>query len=448
MEPRTIARKIFDSHIEDEVTPGLYALSVDRILCHEVTTPQAITDLEEKGLDRVFDPTAIKATVDHVSPSKDLDTAEQYLILKNWCRRHGIEFYDLGKNGVCHALFAEKCYARPGDVLICGDSHTCTLGAFGAFAAGVGTTYLEAGLLTGVTFFTKPETIRFELNGDLRRGVFPKDLILWIIAKFGVQYATGAAVEFGGPGAAKIDMEGRMTISNMVVEFGGTTGIFPPDGETLQYLKYRSLGIDERNPEVTTYRNELIVRDDKKILGDWRKLWSDEGANYKAVHNIDLAEIEPMVTDLAKSPKDDKPNLGKPIGEVVGKNIDSVFIGSCTNGRISDLRIAAQILRQGPVDPSVNLIIAPATPEVYRLCLKEGLLDIFLTAGAVIDNPGCSACLGMKSVIPPGYICGSTSNRNFPGRMGKGARVQLMSPATAAASALEGKITDPREYLI
>jgi 3-isopropylmalate/(R)-2-methylmalate dehydratase large subunit len=447
MVAQTIAEKIFDNHIKDEVAPGLYALSLQRILCHEVTTPQAITDLEEKGLDKVFDPTCIKATVDHVSPPKDLDTAGQYLILKNWCKRHNITFYDLGRNGVCHALFAEKGYARPGDTIICGDSHTCTLGAFGAFAAGVGTTYLETGLLTGVTFFKRPETIRFNLTGKLENGVFAKDLILWIIAKHGVQYATNTAVEFSGPGVSTIDMEGRMTISNMVVEFGGTTGIFPPDEQTLHYLKYRPLGIDENNPDVTTYRNELLVKDDKAILENWRRFSSDDRAPFKAVHDIDLKTIEPMVTDLAPLPKDDKPDLGKPVSELEGSNIDSVFIGSCTNGRISDLRTAAEILKHGPIDPSVTLLIAPATPEIFRLCNEEGLIEVFLSAGATVDSPGCSACLGMKSVIPPGYVCGSTSNRNFPGRMGKDARVQLMSPATAAASALKGKITDPREYL-
>lgn len=447
MPARTIAEKIFEAHIHDEPSPGLFALSLDRILCHEITTPPAIDDLRERGMDRVFDPTRIKATIDHVAPPKDRDTAMQYQILKDWCRQHGIVFYDLGRHGICHALFPEKGYSRPGELIICGDSHTCTLGAFGNMAIGVGTTYLETGILTGKTFSKKPPTLRYELTGTLPHGVYAKDIILHIIAQYGVAYATGAVVEFTGPVAEALDMESRMTMTNMIAEHGGTSGIFYPDQKTLDYLKYRDPGIDVDNPDLLNYRKTLNEKTDDAILKEWRKWNSDPEASYQAVHKIDVSHLEPIVTALAPEAKDDKPSLGHSIRELEGEKIDYVFIGSCTNGRISDLRIVAKILKGRKIAPHVTLFLVPATTEIMRQAEQEGLIEIFRSAGAFIDSPSCSACLGMKTSVPPGQICASSSNRNFPGRMGKGARAQLMSPATAAASALHGKITDPREYL-
>jgi len=442
-----MVEKIFDRHIQDEPFPGLYALNLDFVLCHEITTPPAINDLKDRNLDKVFDPTRIKATVDHVAPPKDIDTGIQYRTLKDWCRKHEVIFYDLGRHGICHALFPEKGYARPGDVIICGDSHTPTMGAFGTFAVGVGTTYLETGLLTGKTFFKIPETIKFELKGKLPHGVFPKDIILHLIAQYGVQYLTNCVAEFAGDGAAAIDMEGRMTICNMIAEFGGTTGMFYPDEQTLRYLKYRDLGIDKDNPDALAYRNYLNSKSDQGILKEWRKYWPDEGATYKAVHEVDLSKLEPIVTALSEHPKDDKPSLGRAVRELEGGLINQVFIGSCTNGRISDMRIVAKILEGRHINPDVTLIIVPATTEISRLCHTEGLSQVFMEAGALFDSPSCSMCLGMKTVVPAGHVCASSSNRNFPGRMGKGARAQLMSPATAAATAIRGKITDPREFL-
>jgi len=447
MAHQTMVQKIFERHVQDEPFPGLYALKVDYVLCHEITTPPAINDLRDRGLDKVFNPERIKATVDHVAPPKDADTALQYRILKEWCKQHGITFYDLGRHGICHALFPEKGYVRPGEVIICGDSHTCTMGAFGTFAVGVGTTYLETGILTGVTFFRVPETVKFELTGRLPKGVYPKDIILHLISQYGVSYMTNRVAEFAGEGAKTIDMEGRMTICNMMAEFGGTTGLFYPDEQTLQYLKYRDLGMDKYNPDAVAYRKELEARSDREILEEWRQLWPDPDAPYKAVHALDLSTLEPVVTALADHPKDDKPSLGKSVTQQLGGKINLVFIGSCTNGRISDMRVVAEILKGRRVHPDVPLVIVPATTEVSRLCMTEGLTEIFMEAGALVDTPSCSMCLGMKSVVPQGHVCASSSNRNFPGRMGRGARAQLMSPATAAASAVRGAIADPREFL-
>ncbi|MCI0526168.1 MAG: aconitase family protein, partial [Nitrospira sp.] len=298
-----------------------------------------------------------------------------------------------------------------------------------------------------ITFFRVPETVKFELTGHLPKGVYPKDIILYLISQYGVSYMTNCVAEFAGEGAKTIDMEGRMTICNMMAEFGGTTGMFYPDEQTLQYLKYRNLGIDKNSPDAVAYRKSLEVRSDEEILTEWRQLWPDPDAHYKAAHQLDLSTLEPVVTALADHPKDDKPSLGQWVSRLAGGKIHEVFIGSCTNGRISDLRVVAEILKGRTVHPEVPLVIVPATTEVSRLCMTEGLTEIFMEAGALVDTPSCSMCLGMKSVVPAGHVCASSSNRNFPGRMGRGARAQLMSPATAAASAVKGVIADPREFL-
>jgi len=427
MMSKTISQKIFDAHQVDKPFEDTTIVSLDAVFCHEITTPIAITDLMERGMDRVFDASKIKAVIDHVTPAKDSKTAEQGKIIRDWAKRHGIkDFFDIGRNGVCHAIFPEKGFARPGYTIIMGDSHTCTHGAFGAFAAGVGTTDLEVGILKGVCSFKEPKTMKFELIGDLQSGVYAKDVILYIIGQIGVNGATNCVMEFTGSIVDAMSMEERMTLCNMAIEAGGTSGVCYPDMTTVDYLwPFIQDEFSTKEEALTSY-------------SQWK---SDEDAVYEAVYTYDLSKLEPMVTFGYK------PDQVKAVSEMVGTKIDQVYIGSCTNGRIEDLRIAADVLRGKKISDNLRGVLSPATPAIYQMALKEGLIDIFMTAGFCVTNPTCGACLGMSNgVLAEGEACASTTNRNFNGRMGKGGMVHLMSPATAAASAIEGVITNSSFY--
>ncbi|MDR2028280.1 MAG: 3-isopropylmalate dehydratase large subunit [Treponema sp.] len=433
---KTLAEKIFETHVRDRPFGETWVLKLDAVFCHEITTPIAINDLCSKGMDRVFDPGKIKAVIDHVSPAKDSKTAEQGKILREWARRQGIkDFFDIGRNGVCHAIFPEKGFVRPGYTIIMGDSHTCTHGAFGAFAAGVGTTDLEVGILKGVCAFKKPETIRINLTGKLRAGVFAKDVILAVIAKLGVAGATDRVIEFRGPVIDGMSMEGRMTICNMAVEAGATSGVCMPDAVTVEYLWPF---IEHREGEAEKggrdYPSKAAALED---FGQWR---SDDDAVYAETVDLDCADLEPSVT------VDYKPDQVKRIRELKGTRVDQVYIGSCTNGRIEDLREAAAVLRGRKAAPTVRAIVSPASAAVYAQALKEGLIQIFTDAGFCVTNPTCGACLGMSNgVLAEGEVCASTTNRNFYGRMGKGGMVHLMSPVSAAAAAVAGHITEAKD---
>ena len=422
---KTIAEKIFASHLRDEPFAGTKVLDLDRVLCHEITTPVAIADLEWRGKDRVFDKDKIKAVIDHVTPSKDTKTAIQAKMLRDWARRHEItDFFDVGHNGVCHALFPEKGFIRPGFTAIMGDSHTCTHGAFGAFAAGVGTTDLEVGILKGVCAFREPATIRVNLNGALSDGVFAKDVILYVIGQLGVNGATDRVIEFAGPVVDAMSMESRMTLCNMAIEAGGTCGICMPDEVTVDYLW----------PFI---QDEYA--DKAAAVADFKKWHSDTDASYDQVLDFNISTLEPHVTYGYK------PDCVKPVSEMAGAPVDQIYIGTCTNGRIEDLREAAAILKGRRIAETVRGIVSPATPKIFRDALAEGVIQIFMDAGFCVTNPTCGACLGMSNgVLAEGEVCASTSNRNFNGRMGKGGMVHLMSPATAAATAITGKITDAR----
>ncbi|MBN1499629.1 MAG: 3-isopropylmalate dehydratase large subunit [Spirochaetes bacterium] len=424
---KTIAEKIFESHLVDKPFEDTFVLKLDRVFCHEITTPIAITDLEARKMDRVFDPDKIKVVIDHVTPAKDSKTALQGKILRDWSRRHGIkDFFDIGRNGVCHAIFPEKGFVRPGFTIIMGDSHTCTHGAFGTFAAGVGTTDLEVGILKGVCAFKFPETVKFVLKGALKPGVYAKDAILFIIGQIGVNGATNKVMEFTGPVVDGMSMESRMTLCNMAIEAGGTSGICYPDGKTVDYLwEFIS---DEYSSKEEAF----------KAFEIWK---SDSDASYDAVYEYDLSDLEPMVT------YDYKPDMVKTVREMEGIPVDQIYIGSCTNGRIEDLRIAAEVLKGKKISDNVRAILSPATPKIYSMALKEGLIEVFQDAGFCVTNPTCGACLGMSNgVLAEGEVCASTTNRNFYGRMGKGGMVHLMSPATAAATAISGKITNSSLY--
>ena len=425
---KTIAEKIFAAHLRDSPSPVNVVLDIDVILCHEITTPIAINDLVAKNRDRVFDPDKIKAVIDHVTPAKDSKTATQGKILRDWARRHNIkDFFDIGSNGVCHAIFPEKGFIRPGYTVIMGDSHTCTHGAFGAFAAGVGTTDLEVGILKGVCSFREPKTMKVIINGNLPDTVSAKDVILNIIKQISVNGATDMVMEFSGPVVEQMSMESRMTLCNMAIEAGGTSGICMPDRVTAEYLW----------PFI---QDSYATLDD--AVTDFKKWHSDSDAVYAKELSIDVSSLKPQVTYGFK------PDEVKDINDMEDTSIDQVYIGSCTNGRIEDLREASRILANRTISPTVRGILSPATPAVYSKAMEEGIIKIFMDAGFCVTNPTCGACLGMSNgVLAEGEVCASTTNRNFNGRMGKGGMVHLMSPLSAAAAAIAGHITDPGKYL-
>ncbi|MCF7791386.1 MAG: 3-isopropylmalate dehydratase large subunit [Victivallales bacterium] len=424
---KTITEKIFDAHLIDKPDQAVNVLKLDRVFCHEITTPIGINDLISRGKDRVFDPDKIKVVIDHVTPAKDSKTAMQGKVLREWAKRNNIkDFFDIGRNGVCHAIFPEKGFVRPGFTIIMGDSHTCTHGAFGAFAAGIGTTDLEVGILKGVCAFKTPQTIKLEIDGQLKPGVYSKDIILHIISLLTVSGATNRIIEFTGPVVDSMSMEARMTLCNMAIEAGGTCGICYPDMTTVDYLW-------------DYIKDEFKTKDN--ALNNYSKWISDEDAEYDKTVNIDVTDLEPAATYGYK------PDEVKSVREMQGTKVDQVYIGSCTNGRIEDLRIAARVLKGKKISNFVRGIVSPATPKIYEQALDEGIIKVFTEAGFCVTNPTCGACLGMSNgVLAEGEVCASTTNRNFNGRMGKGGMVHLMSPATAAATAVSGYIVNSELY--
>jgi 3-isopropylmalate/(R)-2-methylmalate dehydratase large subunit len=425
---KTITEKIFEAHKRDVPSDNTVVLNIDVVMCHEITTPIAVNDLKARGMDRVFDPKKIKVVIDHVTPSKDSKTATQAKILRDWARGNKInDFFDIGANGVCHALFPEKGFIRPGYTVIMGDSHTCTHGAFGAFAAGIGTTDLEVGILKGVCSFRLPETMKINITGKLAKGVYAKDVILRIIRELTVNGATDKVMEFCGPVVDGMSMESRMTLCNMAIEAGATCGVCLPDRITAEYLWPFIQG---------------EYKDIDAAVDDFRKWHSDADARYVSEKTFDVSNLVPQVTYGFK------PDEVKDITDMAGAKVDQVYMGSCTNGRIEDLRAGAEILKGRKIAGNVRAILSPATPKVYSQAMEEGLIKIYMDAGFCVTNPTCGACLGMSNgVLASGEVCASTTNRNFNGRMGKGGMVHLMSPLSAAAAAVKGYIVDPREMM-
>jgi len=424
---KTIAEKIFDAHHVDNPSEDIHVIRLDAVFCHEITTPIAINDLVSRNKDRVFDPDKIKAVIDHVTPAKDSKTALQGKILREWARRHNIrDFFDIGRNGICHAIFPEKGFVRPGYTVIMGDSHTCTHGAFGAFAAGVGTTDLEVGILKGICAFRYPSTIKINICGRMPEGVYAKDVILSVIGRLGVNGATNKVLEFAGPVIDAMSMEARMTLCNMAVEAGGTSGICHPDMTTVEYLW-------------EFIKDEYAT--EKAALEAFAIFSSDPDARYDQVLEHDVSLLEPLVTFGYK------PDQVKPVREMETIKIDQVYIGSCTNGRIEDLRVAARVLNGKKISDSVRGIVSPATSKVFSQAMEEGILQTFMNSGFCVTNPTCGACLGMSNgILAEGEVCASTTNRNFNGRMGKGGMIHLVSPATAAATAITGCITNSKLF--
>ncbi|MGC9364623.1 MAG: 3-isopropylmalate dehydratase large subunit [Fidelibacterota bacterium] len=417
----TITEKILAAHSgRKRVTPGeLINAEIDVIMCHDVTTTPAIDMLAERGLNRVAHPERVVVIPDHFVPNKDIKSAEMVAKIRRWANEQKIEkFYELGHHGVCHALLPEQGHVRPGTTIICGDSHTSTHGALGAFSTGIGSTDLAAALATGKLWFKVPETILFRLSGKLGKGVYAKDVILEIIRQIGVDGALYKTMEFTGDLIDELSVEARMTICNMAIEAGGKSGIINPDQKTIDYVEARTA-------------------EPFKIFS------SDSDAEYCRIVEIDVTNLEPLVAFPHL------PSNGKPVSQAGEIAVDQAYLGSCTNGRIEDLRVAAEILKNRQVAKNTRMIVVPATSDIWRQANREGLLDIFMAAGAAVSTPTCGACLGgHMGVLAAGERCISSTNRNFVGRMGSPqSEVYLASPATVAASAIAGKIADPRNYM-
>jgi len=414
---KTITEKIFSEHLGRDVKSGEMVITeVDVAMLQDGTGPLAIEEFDNLKFDEVRVDKAV-IFIDHASPSPRKELSNFHIVLRNFSKNHDVILHDVG-DGVCHQLLAEN-YVKPGDIVVGADSHTCTVGALGAFATGMGSTDVAIIFGLGKTWFKVPETIRFILSGKMPHGVFAKDLILHIIGMIGVDGATYKAMEFDGELVSDMSQDARFTLTNMAVEAGAKTGLIPTDERTKEFL--RKNGREN----------------------DYRKIRSDEDANFERVYEIDVSSLEPMV-----SLPHNVDNV-KPVGEVEGVKIDQVYIGTCTNGRMEDLRIAAEILKGRRKDPTVRLIVSPASRKIYMEALKEGLIEIFLESGAVVLPPGCGPCVGIhQGILGDGEKVLSTQNRNFKGRMGNpNAEIFLASPATAAASAVNGRITDPRRYL-
>lgn len=415
----TMTQKILAAHAGlDSVEAGQLIMSrLDMVLGNDITTPVAVKEFRKIGIDHVFDKNKIAIVPDHFTPNKDIKSAEQVKYIREFAREMGIvNFFEVGQMGVEHALLPEKGLVVPGDVVIGADSHTCTYGALGAFSTGVGSTDMAAGMATGQAWFKVPEAIQFELKGKTGRWVSGKDVILHIIGMIGVDGALYKSMEFVGDGLDSLSMDDRFSMANMAVEAGAKNGIFTVDDKTLAYVKEHS----NRSYEVFT---------------------ADEDAVYSEKYTIELSDIKPTV---AFPPL---PDQARTIDKVGNIKIDQVVIGSCTNGRIEDMRAAAQVLKGRKVHPDVRCIIIPATQKIWKQAMEEGLFNIFIDAGAAVSTPTCGPCLGgHMGILAKGERAVATTNRNFVGRMGHPeSEVYLASPAIAAASAVAGRIASPDE---
>ena len=417
--PMTIAEKILAAHAGlDEVSPGqLVECDLDLVLSNDVTTPIAIKTFNEIGVGKVFDPTRVLIVPDHYTPNKDINSAKQAKAARDFAREQGITHYwEVGCVGVEHALLPEQGVVGAGDLIIGADSHTCTYGALGAFSTGVGSTDAGVGYATGKAWFKVPESLLFKIEGELAPGVTGKDVILYIIGMIGVDGALYCAMEFTGSAIRSLSMDERLTISNMAIEAGGKAGIIEVDDVTRAYM-------------------------DGRVERPYTEYHSDLDAQYRKVYEIDAADIPPTVAFPHL------PSNTRPVAEARDIVIDQAVIGSCTNGRIEDMRQAAAVLKGRKVNSNVRCIIIPATQQVYRQCIDEGLMQIFLDANCAVSTPTCGPCLGgYMGVLAPGERSISTTNRNFVGRMGDPtSEVYLSSPAVAAASAVLGHIGLPTD---
>ncbi len=464
---KTIFDKIWDKHVVKIIEDGPSVLYIDKHLIHEVTSPQAFSGIEKRGA-QLFRPKQIVATADHNVPTMNqhLPIADQLskfqvdTLIDN-CKKHGVELYGLGHEhqGIVHVIGPELGITQPGMTIVCGDSHTSTHGAFGSIAFGIGTSEVEMVFASQCVMQSKPKVMRINIEGAIQNGVVSKDIILFIIAQISASGATGYFVEYAGSAIRALSMEARMTICNMSIEMGARGGIIAPDETTYAYIKGRPFAPKDAEWEIK--------------LAEWKQLFTDADAKFDVEININAADIQPMVTygtnpgmglavtgtvptlESITDPTEQQ-NFEKalkymgltPGQSLLGMPVQNVFIGSCTNSRIEDFRLVASIIKGKQKDPNVKTLIVPGSQAVAKQIIAEGLDKIFAAAGVEIRQAGCSACLGMnEDKIPAGEYCISTSNRNFEGRQGAGARTMLVSPLTAAAALLTGKISDIRTML-
>lgn len=466
MTGKTLFDKIWDAHVVDEIKGGPSVLYIDRHLVHEVTSPQAFAGIEERGIE-VFRPQNTVATCDHNVPTIDQhlpikDTLSRFQVnkLSENCKKHNITLYGLNHpyQGIVHVIGPELGITQPGMTIVCGDSHTSTHGAFGSVAFGIGTSEVEMVLASQCILQPKPKKMRINVEGELQKGVTAKDIILYIISKITASGGTGYFIEYAGSAIRSLSMEGRMTICNMSIESGARGGLIAPDETTFKYLEGREFAPRGKDFDVA--------------LEKWRELKSDEDALFDKEYHFDAADITPMITygtnpgmgikitdhipNESEMPASTLPGFRKSLGymgleagmDVLGKEIDYVFVGSCTNGRIEDLREVAKFVKGRKKADNITAWIVPGSKQVEKQANEEGVTKILEEAGFRLRQPGCSACLAMnEDKIPEGKLAVSTSNRNFEGRQGPGARTMLASPLTAAAVAITGKITDPRTLI-
>ena len=460
MSKKTLFDKVWDSHVVSSIDNGPQILYIDKHLIHEVTSPQAFNELEDRGIP-VFRPNQIVATADHNTPTLNQDqpikddlSRNQLEQLSENCKKNNITLYELGHkyNGIVHVMAPELGVTQPGSTMVCGDSHTSTHGAFGAIAFGIGTSQVAQVFASQCLLLTKPKSLRVSVNGKLKNGVLPKDVILYIISKLGTNSGTGYFCEYAGNVFEDMSMEGRMTVCNMSIEMGARGGMIAPDETTFNYVKGRKFA-----PQGDAF--------DKKVAY-WKTLPTDAGAEFDKEYSFDAEDIEPMITygtnpgmgiKISETiPVDENPSFKKSLaymnfeaGEsLINKPINFVFIGSCTNSRIEDFRVAADFIKGKKKADNVTAWLVPGSKQVEAQIIEEGLKAVFDEAGFELRQPGCSACLAMNDdKIPQGEYCVSTSNRNFEGRQGQGSRTILASPLVAAATAVEGKIIDISRHL-
>lgn len=466
MEAKTLFDKIWDAHVVSNVEGGPSVLYIDCHLVHEVTSPQAFAGIEKRGVS-VFRPEKTYATADHNVPTVDQhlpikDALSKFQVdkLTENCQRHGIELYGLNHpyQGIVHVIGPQLGITQPGMTIVCGDSHTSTHGAFGAIAFGIGTSEVEMVLATQCIMQPKPKKMRITVNGELQEGVTAKDLILYIIAQLSAGGATGYFIEYAGSAVESLSMEGRMTVCNMSIEMGARGGLIAPDQVTFDYIKGR-----EKAPKGEEF---------EKAVAHWKTLKTDPEASFDKEYTFEAKDIEPMITygtnpgmgtkvsdkipALDSIDKSEQESFKKSLDymgfsdgdQLMGKPIDYVFVGSCTNGRIEDLRTVANYVKGKKKADNITAWIVPGSKQVEALAIEEGIVETLEAAGFKLRQPGCSACLAMnEDKIPVGKYAVSTSNRNFEGRQGQGARTLLASPLTAAAVAVSGKIVDPRETI-
>jgi 3-isopropylmalate/(R)-2-methylmalate dehydratase large subunit len=457
---KTLFDKVWDAHVVSKIDNGPQILYIDKHLIHEVTSPQAFSELEERGIP-VFRPNQIVATADHNTPTlnqdqpiKDKRSRQQLEQLSINCKKNNITLYELGHkyNGIVHVMAPELGVTQPGMTLVCGDSHTSTHGAFGAVAFGIGTSQVAQVFASQCLLLTKPKSLRVSVNGKLNKGVLPKDVILYIIAKLGTNSGTGYFCEYAGNVFEDMSMEGRMTVCNMSIEMGARGGMIAPDNTTFDYVQGRKFA-----PQGVDFEKKVAY---------WKTLPTDDEAKFDKEYSFDAVDIEPMITygtnpgmgiKISETiPVNENPSFKKSLaymnfeaGEsLINTPINFVFIGSCTNSRIEDFRVAADYIRGKKKAENVTAWLVPGSKQVEAQIIEEGLKAVFDAAGFELRQPGCSACLAMNDdKIPQGEYCVSTSNRNFEGRQGQGSRTILASPLVAAATAVEGKIIDICKHL-